>query len=134
MKIWQGYGSEHSMNLVLIGKFKEAIEAERTKLLVEMISEQAGKENAYDISRAPDEDQRFSQPMLGILQANKVYSLAPAELEQFVSDHHIVIDKKELKITTDEADVSGFIKILIDAGARVELYSAHDYPDEESED
>ncbi|HGF4754077.1 TPA: DUF6375 family protein, partial [Escherichia coli] len=23
MKIWNGYGSEHSMNLVLIGKFKQ---------------------------------------------------------------------------------------------------------------
>ena len=28
MKIWTGYSSEHSMNLVLIGKFKQAKDAE----------------------------------------------------------------------------------------------------------
>ena len=29
MKIWNGYGSEHSMNLVMIGRFKTVGEAEK---------------------------------------------------------------------------------------------------------
>ncbi|EUA59807.1 hypothetical protein I550_2955 [Mycobacterium intracellulare 1956] len=32
-------------------------------------------------------------------------------------------------ITTDESDVQALLKVLLDGGARVEVYSAHDYPD-----
>ncbi|WP_368857300.1 DUF6375 family protein, partial [Vibrio parahaemolyticus] len=28
MKIWQGYGAEHSLNLVIVGEFKDVEKAE----------------------------------------------------------------------------------------------------------
>jgi hypothetical protein len=37
-------------------------------------------------------------------------------------------------INTDEIEVSAFLKLLIDNGAKVEVYSAHDYPDEKDGD
>ena len=39
MKIWHGYGSEHSMNLVMIGHFKSSEDAEKTQKLIDQLSE-----------------------------------------------------------------------------------------------
>ena len=53
MKIWTGYSSEHSMNLVLIGKFKQAKDAEAVADVINKLGEQASKDNAYAIAHAP---------------------------------------------------------------------------------
>lgn len=37
MKVWNGYGSEHSMNLVMVGQFKTIEDAEKTKELIESL-------------------------------------------------------------------------------------------------
>ena len=131
MKIWNGYGSEHSMNLVLIGKFKQARDAENIESLLRKISEQAYEDEAHLISHSPPENQRFSEKMMSLLRAHKMYTLSPADLEQFFLDHSLDRQGECITVTTDEIDVSAFIKIFVDAGARVEVYSAHDYPDDQ---
>lgn len=133
MKIWTGYGSEHSMNLVLIGKFKQARDAENVKNLLDKISDQAAKDEAYSISHSSPEYQRFSEEMLSLLRAHKLHTFSPVDLEQFASEHHIDHNNDCITVTTDEANVSAFIKIFLDAGARIEVYSALDYPEEQSE-
>ena len=40
-----------------------------------------------------------------------------------------ILPRGAIKISTDEADVSAFIKLFVESGARVEVYSAHHYPD-----
>ena len=40
MKIWSGYGSEHSNNLVMIGHFKSIEDAKETQKLIEHLSEE----------------------------------------------------------------------------------------------
>ncbi len=35
----------------------------------------------------------------------------------------------QITIDTDEIDISAFIKIFVDAGAKVEVYSKHFYPE-----
>ena len=37
--------------------------------------------------------------------------------------------RDEVIIMTDEVDVSALLKLLLDRGAKVEVYSAHDYPE-----
>lgn len=66
--------------------------------------------------------------MLSLLRSLKLYNLAPFELGQLVSDHHISRENDQITVTTDEADVSAFVKLFIEAGAKVEVFSAHDYP------
>ncbi len=34
-------------------------------------------------------------------------------------------------LTTNESEVSAFFKLMIEKGAKVEIYSANDYPDTE---
>ena len=72
--------------------------------------------------------ERFSQAMLDFLGKHKVYSIAPGELAQFAYDVTVEHKDTQIELRTDEYDVAAFLKILIDHGARVELYSAHEYP------
>lgn len=128
MKVWYGYGSEHSMNLVMIGRFKETRDAKKVKQLIEKISSQLHTEsNHHERSEYP-EDHRFTEAMSALLRSEEIYSIGPTELEQFFYDAHVETDGSDLIITTEEIDVSAFLKILLDHGARVEVYSAHEYP------
>lgn len=128
MKVWNEYGTEHSSNLVMIGHFKELRDAEMTHQIIERIIGQVQAEaDAYRYDADP-QDRRFSDAMLDLLRASNLYSLGPAELEQFAYDANVSVEGNQIVVTTEEADVSAFLKIMIDKGARVEVYSAHDYP------
>lgn len=128
MKIWNGYGSEHSMNLVLIGRFKRAQDAEKIEKDIDILSAQALKDDSHSVAFAEPEDQRFSDEMLLLLNTLNIKTLGPTELGQLVSEHHLRREDNRITITTDEAEVSAFVKLFIEAGAKVEVFSAHDYP------
>jgi len=133
MKIWNGYGSEHSMNLVLIGRFKRVQDAEKVEKDIEKLGAQASKDDSDSMSLAAPEDQRFSDDMLSLLRSLKLNTLAPADLGQLVSEHDLKREDNRITVTTDEAEVSAFVKIFIEAGAKVEVFSAHDYTSDSDE-
>jgi len=43
----------------------------------------------------------------------------------------VKVEGSKMILTTDEVDISAFLKVMLDSGARIEVYSAHDYPDTE---
>ncbi|MEK6789880.1 MAG: DUF6375 family protein [Pseudomonadota bacterium] len=133
MKIWNGYGSEHSMNLVLIGRFKQAQDAEKVESDIDRLRAQASKDDGHSISFAAPENQRFSDDMLSLLCTLNLNTLGPTDLGQLLSDHHFRREGDRITITTDEAEVSAFVKVFIEAGAKVEVFSAHDYPSDSDE-
>jgi len=133
MKIWDGYGSEHSMNLVLIGKFKRAQDAEKVEIDIENLSAQALKDDSHTIAFDGPADQRFSDEMLSLLGKLNLNTLGPADLGQLLSDHHLERKEDRITVTTDEAEVSAFVKLFIEAGAKVEVFSAHDYPSDSTD-
>jgi hypothetical protein len=124
MKIWNSYGSEHSANLVMIGKFKDGGSAEKAQAVINQIREYLMQSGSDE----PDPD-RYSSAMMELLKRVNVYDVRPGELEQFTYDFNCQRDGDRIVINTDESDVSAFLKVLIDKGARVEIYSAHMYPD-----
>ncbi len=128
MKIWNGYGSEHSMNLVLIGRFKRAQDAEKVENDIKKLSDQASKDDSYSLAFAGPEDQKFSEDMLLLMRSLKLNTLGPTDLSQLLSDHQLEREGDQITVTTDEAEVSAFLKLFIEAGAKVEVFSAHDYP------
>jgi len=134
MKIWNGYGSEHSMNLVLIGRFKQAQDAEKVVKDIDKLSAQVSKDESYNISFGDPEDQRFSDDMRSLLDSLKLYTLGPADLGQLVFDYQLRREGDRITITTDEAEVSAFVKLFIEAGAKVEVFSAHNYPSDSDND
>jgi len=119
------------MNLVLIGRFKSARDAENVEDLIQKLAEQAVKDETYSVSHAGSDEQRFSDGMLKMLRELNVYTLGPMEIEQFTYDHSLERKAETITVKTDEADVSGFIKLFVDAGGRVEVFSAHHHNPEE---
>jgi len=129
MKIWQNHGSEHSANLVMIGRFKDVTSAKKTMEAIDAIKEH------LDTTREEYEGaDRYSAALLKLLEKIRCHSVSPSEFEQFRLDIRTEQKGDRLVITTDEIEVSAFFKLLIDNGAKVEVYSAHDYPDEKDSD
>ena len=129
MKIWKNHGSEHSANLVMIGRFKDVTSAKKTMEAIDAIKGylQTSNEDYRDADR-------YSEGMLDLLQRIRCHSVSPSEFEQFQMDIRTELKGDRIVIATDEIEVSAFFKLLIDNGAKVEVYSAHDYPDEKDND
>jgi hypothetical protein len=132
MKVWYGFGSEHSANLVMIGRFKDADAAHKAKEAIERLAEQYSNDARVDSATGADNSDRYSENMLKLLQEVNIHSVRPAEFEQLNYNIHVELKGKEIRVTTDEIEISAFLKILFDKGAKIEVYSAHDYPDEEA--
>jgi hypothetical protein len=128
MKIWNSYGSEHSANLVMIGTFKDAASAEKAKAIIDEITDFMN--TSGDDHRNAD---RYSDGVMQLLQKVGFNSVYPAELEQFTYDVHSNVNGNQVVFATDEVDVSAFLKLMVERGARVEVYSAHDYPESSEE-
>ena len=122
MKIWNAYGSEHSMNLIMIGRFKDAGAAEAAKDAIEELQQ-------YFMEHEPDKE-TYSMEIMQLLGKCKVHTVSAAELDQFRYDFSMRAAKQEVVIKTDESDVSALWKVLIERGAKVEMFCGHDYPEE----
>jgi len=129
MKVWYGYGTEHSMNLVMIGRFKDATIAERAHALIKELTAGLQAEEEAGRLTVGEPNNRFSDEVLQLLSDLNIHSIGPNELEQFLYDVTVRRDGDSIKVTTDESDIQALLKVLLDKGARIEVYSAHDYPD-----
>jgi len=126
MKIWQSYGAEHSLNLVIVGKFREVADAEEFKALVESLADFLRDQTEFDV----DAD-RYSRKVLDYLGKKNLYCLSSQQLGQFLYDMHLEQNGDEIRISSDD-DLNALVSLLVHKGAKVEVYSAHDYPDAES--
>jgi rRNA maturation endonuclease Nob1 len=128
MKVWYGYGTEHSMNLVMIGRFEDATTAERAHVLIKELTTALQAEEEAGRLTVGEPNDRYSDEVLKLLSDLNIHSIGPREIEQFLYDLDVRRDGDSIVVTTDETDVQALLKVLIDKGARIELYSAHDHP------
>ena len=131
MKVWYGFGSEHSANLVMIGKFKDSQDASDAMRMIDEITEQVNADVDVGQIEVGELTERYTETMLDLMRRLNIYVISPNELEQFAYDVRVNVDNDEIIVRTDEADVSAFLKLMIRKGARVQVYSAHDYPESE---
>jgi hypothetical protein len=125
MKIWTGYSSEHSSNLKMIGHFRDEEAAKATELVFERLRDRA-YQDMNDETYDPGEDlPDLSDEMGQLLRELNQYSLGPADVVNFAYDHSVSRHGADLVLTTDENNVGGFVKILVDADARIEIFSLH---------
>lgn len=124
MKIWQSYGAEHSLNLVIVGKFKDVADAEEFNELIESMTDFLRNQPEFDV-----EADRYSPDVLDYLGKKNLYCLTPQQLGQLLYDMHIEQNGNEVKISSDD-DLNAFVSLLVHKGAKVEVFSAHDYPNE----
>ncbi len=124
MKIWQGYGAEHSLNLIIVGEFKDAEKAENFEQLVSTISSfLCSDESNFEV----DAD-RYGDDVLEFLGKQNLFCFSPQQLAQFMYDQRLERKGSKIIISSDD-DLNAFISLLIHEGAKVECFSAHDYPD-----
>lgn len=128
MKVWFGVGTEHSMNLVMIGHFADAASAEHAKDLVDQFTTAAQTEQDEKRLEAGEYADRYSEPILDLLNSTNVHSIEPNDLQQFLYEADVEQHGTEVVITTDEIEVQAYLKLMLSKGARVEVYSAHDHP------
>lgn len=124
MKIWTSYGAEHSLNLVIIGHFKDASEAEEFELLISSLTNFLVDDADFDV----DSD-RFSPAVLDYLGKKNLYCLSPQQLGQLLYDMRLEREGNKISISSDD-DLNALTTLLIHSGAKVEMFSAHDYPAE----
>ena len=129
MKLWYGYGSEHSMNLVMIGHFVNPKDAAQAKQLIEQLTEKTMVAIDNKLIEVGNPPTRYTDEILDFLKSINEYHVGLSELEQFAYDVSVQLDENKVVVKTDEVDVSAFLKVLLDSGARIEVYSAHQYPD-----
>ena len=131
MKFWTGYGTEHSMNLVMIGHFKEVGEAAAALDVIERIREQVTVDEAAGRLEFGTPLDNYTDGMMDLLRDVGFFSIGADELEQFMYDVNFNREGDKIIVHTDESDVSAVMKLMVTRGARVEVYSAHDYIDTE---
>ena len=80
MRIWNAFGSEHSMNLVMIGRFKEVRNAREAKRSIDRLTEFLSTEESTSAYGTDDARRGFSQALRELLKDEELYNIAPAEL------------------------------------------------------
>lgn len=128
MKIWTGYGSEHSYSLVMIGHFTDEASARKAEERFRRLGIAAESELPESGWESPDA--RFSDSLWDLLNEVKLYDLSRPDIENFGYEHSVEVTGTELRVSTDEGEVQGFLKVLINGGAKVEIYSSHDWTEE----
>jgi hypothetical protein len=129
VKIWHGYGTEHSMNLVMIGRFRDTATALTAKDIIDKLTAAARADVDAGRLVVGEPADRYSDEILHLLTELNVHDVGPSELEQFLYELDVTRDDDSIVIKTDETDIQALLKVLLNRGARVEIYSAHYYPD-----
>jgi len=124
VKTWNSYGSEHSLNLVIIGHFKEEEQAEKFEQLTDRVTNFLTENPTFDFQA-----DRYDSNTLDFLGKENLFSLTPQQLGHLVCDVHVTRHEKDIHVRSDD-DVNAFISLLIHQGAKVEVFSSHDYPEE----
>jgi hypothetical protein len=130
MKIWQAHGSDHSANLVMIGEFKTEQDAERVYELINSISENASSDSAAGVIDYWTQNEQFSEETEKRLRDLQLHYVSPSDIADFAFlDASIERRGKELRFRTDDVDIGGFVKLMVNNGAKVQIYSAHNHPE-----
>ncbi|MFD8373644.1 DUF6375 family protein [Streptomyces sp. NPDC059688] len=123
MRIWHSYGSEHSMDLVLVGTFETVSGAEAAMERMEALKTLAEAEwSDDDWLRADD---RMSRALADELGKLRLYDMGRSDVDIYALDHSVQRTGSTVRVWTEESEVQGFVKVLINLGARVEVFSRH---------
>lgn len=127
MKVWMGYGSEHSNNLMMVGTFASVDRATEVFKDFDEIRKQAQVDYEAGILDFEKTRSRWSDAMRDLLVKHNVYSLGPDDLMDFVLDTQVSQEGDKIIVRTDEIEVAGFLKLFFSRGARIEVGEAQSF-------
>jgi len=128
MKIWYGYGSEHSANLVIIGTFDTVQDARSAQGLLQDLSHIARDDESKGKLKVDGGNTTFSEEFLKYCSENNFHWFGYDDPVDFLFDYDLKLDGDQVILTTEETQIEAFIKAMLHKGAKIEVYSAHDHP------
>lgn len=118
------------MDLVLIGKFETVTSAEAAVERMEILKRLAEAEWADDDWRRPDE--RMPDAIAEELRRLNLYEMGRTDVDIYAFEHSVTRTGATVRVWTEESEVQGFLKVLLNLGARVEVFSRHDWNEDGS--
>lgn len=125
MRIWHSYGSEHSSDLVLIGRFETVSGAEAAVQRMKALKALAEAEWSDD--NWGHQDERMPDTLVAALSKLNLYEMGRSDVDIYAHEHTVEQDGPTVRVWTEESEVQGFLKVLIHLGARVEVFSRHNW-------
>jgi hypothetical protein len=113
------------MDLVLIGTFETVSSAEAAVERMEALKSLAEAEWSDDDWRRPDE--RMPNTLVDKLWELKLYEMGRSDVDIYAYEHSVERNGSKVRVWTEESEVQGFLKVLIHLGARVEVFSRHNW-------
>lgn len=114
MKVWYQHGSEHSANLVMIGHFENVAEATKAKEIIDTLTNRVREEEASGTRALGQPSERYGKAMLDLLGKLNIASIGPQELEHFLYEVNVNVEGSKIILTTEEIEISAFLKVLFD--------------------
>jgi hypothetical protein len=118
------------MSLLLVGTFQSVSAAQAAVERMEAL--QALAEQEWSDDDWGREDDRMSDAALETLRELKLYDMGRNDVGMFAYGHTIERGESIVRIATDESEVQGFLKVLLNLGAHVEVFSRHEWNDDGS--
>ncbi|KAA1425009.1 hypothetical protein FE697_003705 [Mumia zhuanghuii] len=128
MKIWNGFGTEHSMNLAMVGHFKTEVDARHALYVIDRMKEAMAAEEKGGRFSLGNHNREFSGELLKVMDEVNMHSFGYNDLEQFLYEVDATVHGNQLVLATDEVEVLGYIKVLLHLDAKIEMYSKHVHP------
>lgn len=119
MKIWKSFSSEHSAKLRITGTFKTIEDAnEAAKVFNELL----------DIESRTNEgaEYPFTEEIMEVMNKYQVY-LNPSAGEDLDYLYPVSVEGQKIVVETDDFAIQALSQVFIRYGAKVEIYSRHDY-------
>lgn len=127
MKVWTSYSSEHSSRIRIIGRFKSKDALGSFKDSFEQMK-QLVSDNYDECFNESDKFPVEILDQLGNGTINHSGTIAAHDLLDFANEMTTEFGDDAVTIKSNESNWAGVIKMLIDAGAKVEMFSEHEYP------
>jgi len=121
MKIWKTFSAEHSAKLRIIGTFKDENSVEKVKEIIEAMLD-------VDTNEEPKRGDYYTDTVMDVLKKYNLPPINPEDVKHFNHLHSIDYSDRQIEIRTDELEIQGLVNLMISKGAKVEMYSRHDYP------
>lgn len=127
VKVWHSFGSEHSANLVMIGRFTTEAAAIALLEVIERLQVAANADEADGVIDTTAHEESYTDRMLEVSKELQLWTLSPSDYASFVYNVNAKRKGATIEFHTDDEEILGYVKLLIARGAKVEMYSADDY-------
>jgi hypothetical protein len=113
------------MDLLLVGTFEAVSGAEAA--IERMKALKALAEAGWSDDDWRRRDERMPMTLVEELAKLELYDMGRSDVDIYAFDHSVERRGSTVRVQTEESDVQGFLKVLIHLGARVEVFSRHDW-------